>query len=34
VSAHDVPPPMAATLEDENLPTPEKILANIKALMD
>ncbi|MCE5218877.1 dehydrogenase E1 component subunit alpha/beta [bacterium] len=33
VAAHDVPPPMAASLENENLPTPEKILANLKQLM-
>jgi len=33
VAAHDVPPPMAASLETENLPTPEKILANLKQLM-
>ncbi len=33
VAAHDVPPPMAGTLEDENLPSPEKILRNIQELM-
>jgi len=33
VAAHDVPPPMAAPLEEENLPTPEKILRNIKKVL-
>ena len=33
VAAHDVPPPMAAPLENENLPSPEKILRNIKELL-
>ena len=33
VAAHDVPPPMAEPLENENLPSPEKILRNIKDLL-
>ncbi len=33
VAAHDVPPPMAEPLENENLPSPEKILRNIKELV-
>ncbi len=33
VAAHDVPPPMAAPLENENLPSPEKILRNIKEVL-
>ncbi len=33
VAAHDVPPPMAAPLERENLPSPEKVLRNIKELL-
>ena len=33
VAAHNVPPPMAEPLEKENLPSPEKVLANIKATM-
>ncbi len=33
VAAHDVPPPMAAPLENENLPSPDKILRNIKDLL-
>jgi len=33
VAAHDVPPPMAAPLEHENLPSPEKLLRNIKELV-
>jgi len=31
VGAHDVPPPMAAPLESENLPSPDKVLRAIKA---
>ena len=30
VAAHDVPPPMAQSLERENLPTPEKVLAALR----
>ena len=33
VAAHDVPPPMAPTLEAENLPGPEKILQNMKKVV-
>lgn len=33
VAAHDVPPPMAATLEAENIPSPEKILRHIKEMV-
>ncbi|MFP3904570.1 MAG: pyruvate dehydrogenase complex E1 component subunit beta [Armatimonadota bacterium] len=33
VAAHDVPPPMAAPLENENLPSPEKIFRNIKEVL-
>jgi len=33
VAAHDVPPPMAAPLENENIPSPEKLLRNIKELL-
>lgn len=33
VAAYDVPPPMAQSLETENLPSPEKVLANIRDLM-
>jgi 2-oxoisovalerate dehydrogenase E1 component len=33
VAAHDVPPPMAATLEAEHIPSPEKILRNIKEMV-
>ncbi len=33
VAAHDVPPPMAAPLEAENLPSPKKILRNIRELL-
>ncbi len=29
VAAHDVPPPMAPTLERENIPSPEKVARNI-----
>ena len=34
VAAHNVPPPMAEPLEKENLPSPEKVLANIKATLN
>ena len=33
VSAHEVPPPMAAPLEHENLPGPEKIVKNVRELL-
>ena len=33
VSAHEVPPPMAAPLEKENLPTPERIVENIRNMV-
>ena len=33
VSAHEVPPPMAAPLEFENLPTPGKIADNIREML-
>ena len=33
VAAHDVPPPMAEPLESENIPSPEKILRNIRELL-
>jgi pyruvate dehydrogenase E1 component beta subunit len=33
VAAHDVPPPMAAPLENENLPSPEKIFRNIEEVL-
>jgi 2-oxoisovalerate dehydrogenase E1 component len=32
VAAHDVPPPMAQSLETENLPSPEKVLKAIREL--
>ncbi len=32
VAAHNVPPPMAQTLEKENLPSPEKVLGAIREL--
>jgi len=32
IAAYDVPPPMAAPLEKENLPTPEKVAAAIREL--
>ncbi len=32
VAAHDVPPPMAAPLEDENIPSVEKIAAGVREL--
>jgi 2-oxoisovalerate dehydrogenase E1 component len=34
VSAHEVPPPMSAPLEHENLPSPEKIAGNIRKILD
>ncbi|MEA2063556.1 MAG: dehydrogenase E1 component subunit alpha/beta [Gemmatimonadota bacterium] len=34
VAAHDVPPPMATTLEAENLPSRESILQGIKKVVD
>ncbi len=33
VAAYDIPPPMAHTLESENLPTPEKVAAAAKELV-
>jgi len=33
VAAYDVPPPMARTLEEANMPTAERILDGIKALV-
>jgi 2-oxoisovalerate dehydrogenase E1 component len=33
VSAHEVPPPMSTPLERENLPSPEKIVANIRSML-
>ncbi|HCU36466.1 MAG TPA: pyruvate dehydrogenase [Armatimonadetes bacterium] len=33
VAAYDVPPPMAAPLEEENIPSPEKVLRNIKEVL-
>jgi pyruvate/2-oxoglutarate/acetoin dehydrogenase E1 component len=33
VSAYEVPPPMSAPLENENLPSPEKIAANIRKML-
>ncbi len=33
VAAYDVPPPMAQTLETENLPSPEKVLAAVKEVL-
>jgi 2-oxoisovalerate dehydrogenase E1 component len=33
VAAHNVPPPMAAPLENENIPSPEKILRHIKEMV-
>lgn len=33
VSAHEVPPPMAAPLEKENLPGPEKIVKSIREIL-
>jgi pyruvate dehydrogenase E1 component beta subunit len=32
VAAYDVPPPMAQSLETENLPSPEKVLRALKDL--
>ncbi len=34
IAAHDVPPPMAFTLENENIPSVEKIYVNIKAIIE
>ncbi len=34
VAAHNVPPPMAQTLERENLPSPEKVLRAARELLD
>jgi 2-oxoisovalerate dehydrogenase E1 component len=34
VAAHNVPPPMAEPLEKENIPSPEKVLANVKATLN
>ncbi len=34
ISAHEVPPPMAAPLERENLPGPEKIVKNIREIIN
>jgi hypothetical protein len=33
LAAYNVPPPMAQTLEVENLPTAAKTLANIKEML-
>jgi pyruvate/2-oxoglutarate/acetoin dehydrogenase E1 component len=33
VAAHNVPPPMAQTLENEHMPSPEKIAAEVKKLI-
>jgi 2-oxoisovalerate dehydrogenase E1 component len=33
VAAHNVPPPMAQTLESENIPSPEKVLRNLRDIM-
>lgn len=33
VAAHDIPPPMAQTLERENIPSPERVLEAIKDLV-
>jgi pyruvate/2-oxoglutarate/acetoin dehydrogenase E1 component len=33
VSAHEVPPPMSAPLEHENLPSAEKIARNIREML-
>jgi 2-oxoisovalerate dehydrogenase E1 component len=33
VSAHEVPPPMSAPLEHENLPGPEKIAGNVREML-
>jgi 2-oxoisovalerate dehydrogenase E1 component len=34
VAAYDVPPPMAQTLEAENLPSPEKVAREAKAMLE
>ncbi|MCD6351217.1 MAG: dehydrogenase E1 component subunit alpha/beta [Armatimonadetes bacterium] len=34
VAAHNVPPPMAQPLEQENIPSPEKVLRNIHELLE
>ncbi|MBC7288149.1 MAG: alpha-ketoacid dehydrogenase subunit beta, partial [Armatimonadetes bacterium] len=33
VAAHNVPPPMAQTLEQENIPSPAKVLAAIREVL-
>jgi len=33
VAAYDIPPPMAQTLETENIPTPEKVAREAKAML-
>ncbi len=33
VAAHNVPPPMAQTLETENMPSPEKVLRNVREIL-
>ena len=33
ISAYEVPPPMAAPLEKENLPGPERITSNIREML-
>ncbi len=33
LAAHNVPPPMAQTLETENLPSPEKVLRNLREMV-
>jgi pyruvate/2-oxoglutarate/acetoin dehydrogenase E1 component len=33
VAAYDIPPPMAHTLESENLPSPEKVAREAKAML-
>jgi 2-oxoisovalerate dehydrogenase E1 component len=33
ISAHEVPPPMAQTLESENLPSAEKIVRNVRDIL-
>jgi pyruvate/2-oxoglutarate/acetoin dehydrogenase E1 component len=33
VAAYDIPPPMAETLETENLPSPEKVARQAKAML-
>jgi 2-oxoisovalerate dehydrogenase E1 component len=34
VAAYDIPPPMAQTLESENLPSPEKVAREAKAMLE